>query len=112
MAEVAGQADATTGFSDTPLAAAVWLAAGCLGVAGGVAVAAAVWGLSAGAWPTAGLLLAAMLLLAGGQFAVLGVTGVYLGRVLAEVRGRPQYVVDQVVGRPAAGQVRAARGAA
>ena len=102
--------DATTGFSDAPLAAPLWAAAALAAAALAAAAAAGWWAVTAGAWPTAGLLLAVVLGLAAGQLAALGVVGVYLGRVLAEVRGRPQYVIDQVVGRSA--QVRAARGAA
>ena len=95
--------DAVTGFSTKPLvlparagvlcgAAAVltWLLAGW-------------WGLARGEVPTVGLLAGLVLALAGGQFLALGVMGEYLGRMYAEVRGRPLFVIERVVrGRAAA----------
>ena len=37
----------------------------------------------------------------GVQLLFLGVIGEYLGRVYEETKGRPRYVVDRKVGRPA-----------
>lgn len=45
-------------------------------------------------------LLAAALLFVGGQFLGLGCIGEYIGRIYADVRARPRFFVDRVVGRP------------
>ena len=36
-------------------------------------------------------------MLAGGQFLTIGVIGEYLGRMYSEVRGRPLFVIDEIV---------------
>jgi len=43
--------------------------------------------------------LAMLILFIGGiQLLTLGVIGEYIGRISAQVRGRPQFVVDELVG--------------
>jgi glycosyltransferase involved in cell wall biosynthesis len=43
-------------------------------------------------------LMAVMLLLGGVQLLCIGVLGEYLGRVYRETKGRPLYVVNEVIG--------------
>ena len=89
--------DAVTGFSTRPLTLPFRAGLGC-GVAASLC-----WLASAGWWavyrdvPTVGLLAGLVFALAGGQFAALGVIGEYLGRLYAEARGRPLYIIDAVV---------------
>jgi polyisoprenyl-phosphate glycosyltransferase len=66
------------------------------GLAGGVSLfaAALIFGASVSAWAP----LVAMLLLGGLQFLALGILGEYQWRTLAEVRGRPEYVVREWIG--------------
>jgi dolichol-phosphate mannosyltransferase len=95
--------DAVTGFSVKPLALPARAGVMCLLAAALTGLLAGWWGLAHGEVPTAGLLAGLMLLLAGGQFVALGVMGEYLGRMYAEVRGRPLFVIERVVrGRSAA----------
>jgi polyisoprenyl-phosphate glycosyltransferase len=89
--------DGITGFSTAPLTAPLHAGAACLGLAGLTAAAAIWWGIAAGAVPSLGLLAALVLMLAGGQFLALGVLGEYVGRTLAEARGRPLFVIDEVL---------------
>jgi undecaprenyl-phosphate 4-deoxy-4-formamido-L-arabinose transferase len=42
--------------------------------------------------------LAILFFFIGGQFVAMGLLGEYLGRVYSEVRGRPRYFVDRIVG--------------
>lgn len=46
-------------------------------------------------WPT---VVVSVLVLGGVQLVMLGIIGEYLGRVYEELKGRPQYVVDELVG--------------
>jgi dolichol-phosphate mannosyltransferase len=89
--------DAVTGFSVKPLALPLRAGALCLLAAVGTWLAAGWWGLANGEVPTAGLLAGLVLVLAGGQFLALGVIGEYLGRLSAEARGRPLFVIERVV---------------
>ncbi len=95
--------DAVTGFSTKPLALPMRAGAVCAAAAVGTWLAAAWWGLARGEVPAVGLLAGLMLALSAGQLLALGVIGEYLGRMYAEVRGRPLFVIERVVrGRPAA----------
>lgn len=89
--------DAVTGFSMRPLAGAS-VAGGMCGVAAVLAWAlAAWWGFTHSDIPTAGLLAGLILTLTAGQLLAIGVIGEYLGRTYSEVRGRPLFVVDEVI---------------
>lgn len=48
-----------------------------------------------GGWPT---VVVSVLVLGGVQLVMLGIMGEYLGRIYEEIKGRPQYVVDETVG--------------
>ena len=52
-------------------------------------------------WAAEGVftLFAVLFILTGGQFVAMGLLGEYIGRVYHDVRGRPRYFVQQVVGR-------------
>lgn len=89
--------DAITGFSVKPLTLAMRAGGACLGLAGLTTLLAAWWGLAYHELPSLGLLTALVLTLAGGQFLTLGIIGEYLGRMYTEVRGRPLYLIEQVV---------------
>jgi len=103
--------DAISGFSVKPLVLPVRVGGLCLSASALVFLLAGWWWAAGGGVPTGGLLAGLLLLLAGGQFVTLGVMGHYLGRTLAEVRGRPLFLVDTVVRGPAAVE-RPARAAA
>ena len=53
------------------------------------------------AWAAEGVftLFAVLFILTGGQFVAMGLLGEYIGRIYHDVRGRPRYFVQQVVGR-------------
>lgn len=55
-------------------------------------------------------LIVSVTFLAGVQLLSLGVLGEYVGRIFAEVKGRPLYIVEQRVGRAPAGAVGASPG--
>jgi undecaprenyl-phosphate 4-deoxy-4-formamido-L-arabinose transferase len=57
-------------------------------------------------WAAEGVftLFAVLFILTGGQFIAMGLLGEYIGRVYHDVRGRPRYFVQQVVGREGAEQ--------
>lgn len=88
--------DAVTGFSVRPLTFATRVGGACV-LSAVVTLAAALFTWIGGPAPVSGLLAALLLLLSGGQFLALGVIGEYLGRMFSEVRGRPLFVIDQVV---------------
>jgi glycosyltransferase involved in cell wall biosynthesis len=91
--------DGICSFSTVPLRAATLTGLAAIGFVSMFSVYAIyqrlVWG-SVPAGFTASLLV--MTLLSGVQLLFLGVIGEYLGRVYAEVKGRPTYVVAEVVG--------------
>lgn len=58
------------------------------------------WGLDLPGWTS---IVTIVLFLGGVQLVVAGILGEYLGRVYDEVKGRPIYVVDEVVEPPRAG---------
>lgn len=89
-----------TSFSSLPLAVFVpiGLALFALG-----ALSAVVAMLSFAVTPGWGWVIVVVLLLAGVQVSGLGLLGIYLARVYAEVRGRPQYIIESTVGLPSPG---------
>ena len=52
-------------------------------------------------WAAAGLftLFAVLFIFIGAQFVGMGLLGEYIGRIYQDVRGRPRYFIDQVVGK-------------
>ncbi|MCU0291370.1 MAG: glycosyltransferase family 2 protein [Thermoanaerobaculaceae bacterium] len=92
--------DAVTSFSHVPLLAALWLgvAALVLGLGGGLVFTVT---RLAGVWvSTHWGLMAGMLTLAGAQLVALGLLGEWVGRIYEEVKRRPLYLVQDVVGFP------------
>lgn len=89
-----------TSFSVTPLL--MWAPLGAVALLASLGV--VVWllfgGVSAGATPGSGWLLALVLGLSGLQLIGLGVVGLYLARVYRDVRKRPQFIVDSTIGLP------------
>jgi dolichol-phosphate mannosyltransferase len=89
--------DAVTGFSVKPLTLPMRAAGVCLAAAAAVGIGAGWWWLARSEIPGIGLLAGLNLLLAAGQFAALGISGEYLGRMYSEVRGRPLFLIDDVI---------------
>lgn len=89
--------DAITAFSIKPLALASWC--GGIGAAGSVILGIwAILGVCSGYSGAAMLALAALVLLVGSvQLITVGILGEYLGRMYEQVKGRPLYLIDQVV---------------
>src|SRR5262249_47828718 len=85
--------DGVFGFSDAPLRLATWL--------GGIVTLAS---LSIGActtlwlWSVLPALAAALFFLGGVQLLCLGILGEYIGRIHNEVKGRPAYVIEELIG--------------
>jgi dolichol-phosphate mannosyltransferase len=88
--------DAITAFSVKPLAMGVWLGPLILlGAFGLTALGLARWlGGEDASWPFVGAIVTAV---GGLQMMVMGVMGVYLGRLVEQGRGRPLFIIDQVV---------------
>jgi len=92
-------ADGVTSSSTRPLTFPVWLGLGS-GLAGLLLLGCAlVWGSGPRPVPVWAAVLAAVLLVGGIQFIVLAVMGVYLGRLCEQSRGRPLFVISDIVGR-------------
>lgn len=92
--------DAITSFSTRPLALAGWLGLGVCGAGAAMLV----WLLASSATGTMdGTLgvLTAVTLLSGVQLLMFGIQEAYLGRLYEESRGRPLFIVSDVVGAPA-----------
>lgn len=91
--------DGVTSFSTFPLRMATWLGF----IASGVAVAGIIYGLAVrlltkqwvAGWAA---LFTAVLFIGGVQLLSLGVIGEYVGRIFAEVKGRPLYLVSERLG--------------
>lgn len=95
--------EAITSFSDVPLQLASWLGialslfSAALATVVAVLTVAGVVAASIEAW-----ILIAVLFLGGAQLVGVGIVGRYLARVHDQALGRPLFLVDRVVGRPAA----------
>jgi polyisoprenyl-phosphate glycosyltransferase len=94
--------DAITGFSTVPLRVASYLGL-VMGLLSAVLVVYTIGSWLAGSaiagWTS---LTTIVLLIGSSQLLVLGVIGEYLGRLYMEAKRRPLYVIDSVVGGPAA----------
>jgi dolichol-phosphate mannosyltransferase len=95
--------DGVVSFSDAPLRVALWagLATSSLAILYGVWVI-AMWAMNANlarGWSSIIVLVA---FLGGANMLMTGVMGVYVGRIYAEVKRRPLYIVDRTVGFEAA----------
>jgi glycosyltransferase involved in cell wall biosynthesis len=90
--------DAVAGFSTKPLTLPLRIGGACEAAAILTWLLAGWWWLAQREVPAVGLLTGLVFALAGGQFLALGVMGEYLGRMYQEVRGRPLYVIESVIG--------------
>ncbi len=91
--------DGITSFSTVPLRLASWLgyAASLFAFVYLASVFIQKWmGQTVDGWAT---IMVAMLFLGGTQLICLGIMGEYLGRIFTEIKGRPLYVVEDVVQR-------------
>ncbi|MBJ9720872.1 glycosyltransferase family 2 protein [Acinetobacter calcoaceticus] len=83
-----------TGFSDLPLRLCIYfgafLALGAMGYGIWIILQTLIEGVSVPGWAT---LVAGMTLLGGIQLLFLGIVGEYVGRIYAEVKNRPKYIV-------------------
>ncbi|NNF37588.1 MAG: glycosyltransferase family 2 protein [Gemmatimonadetes bacterium] len=89
--------DGITSFSIVPLRLATWLGYAASGFAFVYLLSVFVqkWmGATVEGWAT---IMVAMLFLGGIQLICLGIMGEYIGRIFTEIKGRPLYVVDEVV---------------
>lgn len=94
--------DGITSFSTVPLRLATWLgyAASVFAFVYLASVFVQKWmGQTVDGWAT---IMVAMLFLGGTQLICLGIMGEYLGRIFTEIKGRPLYVVEEVVHRTTA----------
>jgi glycosyltransferase involved in cell wall biosynthesis len=93
-------ADAITSFSMVPLRLSVilgWIMSG-IGFAGAInSVYGALYGQTVPGWSS---LMAAIGLLTGTQFLMLGIIGAYLGRLYDQSKGRPLFMIRDMVGGP------------
>jgi dolichol-phosphate mannosyltransferase len=80
-------------FSDAPLRLATWL--GLIVVIGSLVAGAFA---ALGQWAAVPMIAAAVFFLGGVQLVCLGILGEYVGRIHAEVKGRPAFVVEELVG--------------
>ena len=90
--------DGITSFSTVPLKIATWMGYGASGLAFLYLVSVFIQkllGITVQGWAT---VMVAMLFLGGVQLICLGIIGEYLGRVFTELKPRPMYVVEEIVG--------------
>ena len=91
--------DAVVSFSDVPLRIATWV--GFLGVSVCIAyfvyimIANALWGVPVQGWAS---LVAVVLFIGCVQLTILGMMGQYIGRMYDELKGRPLYLIADLVG--------------
>lgn len=91
--------DAVVSFSDVPLRIATWI--GFLGVSfcvtyfAYILLANAVWGVPVQGWAS---LVAVVLFIGCVQLTMLGMMGQYIGRIYDELKGRPLYLIGDLVG--------------
>jgi dolichol-phosphate mannosyltransferase len=93
--------DGITAFSTVPLRLASWLGYAASGLAFLYLVSVIIQrslGITVQGWAT---VMVAMLFLGGVQLICLGIIGEYLGRVFTEIKPRPMYIVEEIVGMPA-----------
>lgn len=98
--------DGITSFSSMPLKLATWMgyAASLLAFLYLASVfVQKLLGYTVEGWAT---IMVALLFLGGTQLICLGIIGEYVGRIYAESKGRPLYIVDEVLGLPARGNAR------
>ena len=89
--------DAITGFSVRPLRVAIMMSALC-GLAAMLTLGYVIWGwLNHQVTPGWTSLMIAMLLIAAAQMFVLGIFGEYLGRLYVSSKGRPLYVIREIM---------------
>jgi dolichol-phosphate mannosyltransferase len=95
--------DGVVSFSDAPLRVALWagLATSSLAILYGVWVI-ALWAMNANLARGWSSIIVLMAFLGGANMLMTGVMGVYVGRIYAEVKRRPLYIVDRTVGFEAA----------
>ena len=89
--------DALTSFSYVPLQLATWLGFGVSAFSFFyilVVLALKILGINVAGWTT---LMVFVLLIGGVQLVLIGVLGEYLGRIYEEIKGRPLYLVAEVV---------------
>lgn len=89
--------DGLTGCSVSVLRLPMRFGVACLASAAVTTCLAVSSWLAGGGVPTGGLLAGLVLGLLGIQFLFLGILGSYVGRIHADVRGRPMFVVDTVI---------------
>jgi dolichol-phosphate mannosyltransferase len=105
--------DGVVSFSDAPLRVALWagLAISTLAILYGVWVIAQ-WAMNANLARGWSSIIVLMAFLGGANMLMTGVMGVYVGRIYAEVKRRPLYIVDKTVGFEASAEAPAIRGEA
>lgn len=90
---------ALVSFSDAPLRASLWagMGASTLALFYGLFVIAR-WFASAESLPGWSSTIVVIAFLGGANMLMTGILGLYVGRIFAEVKGRPLYVLDRVIG--------------
>ncbi len=103
-------ANGVVSFSDAPLRVALWagLAISTLAIFYGIWVI-ALWAMHANLAKGWSSIIVVMTFLGGANMLMTGVMGVYVGRIYAEVKRRPLYIVDKAVGFEAAAEEPARR---
>ena len=92
-------ADGILSFSFMPLRLATWIGLVATGLALGGIMYAVALRVFTGVWVTGWtVLFIALLFLGGVQFVLIGILGEYLGRIYAEVKRRPLYLVKERLG--------------
>jgi dolichol-phosphate mannosyltransferase len=91
--------DAVVSFSDVPLRIATWIGflgvSVCIGYFIYIMIANALWGVPVQGWAS---LVAVVLFIGCVQLTILGMMGQYIGRMYDELKGRPLYIVADLVG--------------